>query len=114
LDRRCIEDQAVLRLDMRNANFPHYGRYSFNVIVSMPQEIDIHRGTEERRLPHRQHQGTLQNELVRELRLVESVQEALHREILDQFTEGTPGLTRFVEEPLPDRRPDVLCAWLCH
>jgi len=24
--------------NMRNANFPHYGRYSFNVIVSMPQE----------------------------------------------------------------------------
>ena len=73
-DARGIENKTVIRLDMPCANFRCDCRHCLDVVANPAEKIDIHSWTKQGRVPCSQHEGTLENELVRILGLGEPVQ----------------------------------------
>lgn len=98
-DASRVEDQAI-RLDLLKARFPHHGDDGVHAVVGPTKEVDVHRGAGEWRLPHQEHQGALENELLGVRALGQPVEEPFHGEVLEQLVEGASCFLSFVEQTL--------------
>jgi len=96
-----VKSNAV-GIDDLVANLPNRLDNGIDVVTdSLRENVDVEsRAWEGSPLPHIQHQGTFQHKVAGVLRPGQSIQKALHREVLKKFVEGATSVPRLVEQAL--------------
>jgi hypothetical protein len=103
LDRSAIEFDPV-----RFGDYVAHGAYELRDVVQLvtcpASKIDVDGWPGHGCPPSCEQKRTFEDKAIREWRLRQSIQESLHREVLEEFLERAALRTRLVEQSLPNRR----------
>jgi hypothetical protein len=83
-------------------------------VVDVTKEVDVARRASERSSPGTEHDGALDDESLSPLRLGQSIQEPLDREVLECLVKRLATRLRFVQQSCMDRRWDILQLAILH